>query len=311
MNLLAFALELEMEDQLTSSWDKMIKKLESWFDDFVVNLPNLLLAILIFSASFFLSNYINKLILKLLDKTKMQRSIKVMISKIIAIVVIVVGLILALGILNLNKVLTTMLAGAGVAGLAIGLALQGTLSNTFSGIVLSVVDNIKIGDWVTTNDFSGEVVEINLRNTTIKETDNNFVYIPNKLVVESTLKNFSSTPFSKVILNCGVGYESDLQLVKDITVAVLKENFTEAENSEVQFFYTEFGDSSINFQVRFWIPAKRQIEINEAKGKAIMLLKSTFDQHQINIPFPIRTLNFTNPISVNTQHLSNTDKADN
>lgn len=292
----------ELKEKAASAWEKMIGKLEAWFDSMVVNLPNFLLAILVFSASFLLSGYISKLILKLLDKTRMQRSIKLMISKILAVVVIVVGLVLALGIMNLNKVLTTLLAGAGVAGLAIGLALQGTLSNTFSGIVLSIVDNIKIGDWVTTNGFSGEVIDINLRNTTIKEPDNNYVYIPNKLVVENTLKNFSSTSLSRVILDCGVGYESDLQMVKDITTSTLKARFNETENTEIQFFYTEFGDSSINFQVRFWINATKQAEINMAKGEAIMLIKTAFDQHNINIPFPIRTINFTNPLSLNNNN---------
>lgn len=290
-------IESDMTSRLTTAWDKMIDKLVDWFDTIVINLPNFLLAVVIFGASFFLSGYIHKLILKLLQKTKMQRSVKVMISKVLSVVVIVVGLVLALGVLNLNKVLTAMLTGAGVAGLVIGLALQGTLSNTFSGIVLSVVDNIKIGDWVTTNDYSGEVIDINLRNTTIKERDNNLVYIPNKQVVENTLKNLSSTATAKVIVTCGVGYESDLELVKELTVKTIKENFNEV-NDAVDFFYTEFGDSSINYELRFWIKSTKAIEIFEARGKAIMLIKKAYDANNINIPFPIRTINFTNPMEV-------------
>ncbi|GLB49569.1 mechanosensitive ion channel family protein [Neptunitalea lumnitzerae] len=300
-----------MSEQLETAWDKLQEKLGGWFDSIIVSLPNFLLAVLVFGVSFFLSGYISKLILKLLHRTKMQRSVKIMISKIVSVVVIVVGLILALGIMNLNKVLTTMLAGAGVAGLAIGLALQGTLSNTFSGIMLSVVDNIKIGDWVSTNDYVGEVVDINLRNTTLKQPDNKYVYIPNKLVVENTLKNFSSTTTAKVILTCGVGYESDLSLVEEVTTNVIKENFNDIPNSEVQFFYTEFGDSSINFELRFWIIAKKQMDINIAKGKAIMLIKSAFDANDINIPFPIRTINFTNPMTIKGNNQPNSNQSDN
>ncbi|GLB51360.1 mechanosensitive ion channel protein [Neptunitalea chrysea] len=292
-----FAQEIEMGEQLETAWEKLEKKLGGWVDSIIVNLPNFLLAILIFGVSFFLSNYINKFILKVLQRTKMQRSIKVMIAKIVSIVVIIVGLVLALGIMNLNKVLTTMLAGAGVAGLAVGLALQGTLSNTFSGIMLSIVDYIKIGDWIDTNGYSGEVVEINLRNTTIEQGDNNLVFIPNKLVVEGNLKNYSSRPIARVILSCGVGYESDLKLVEEITVNTIKENFKDI-NTEVQFYYTEFGDSSINFEVRFWIRSRDQMTLNIAKGKAIVLIKAAFDEHNINIPFPIRTINFSNPMSL-------------
>ena len=91
------------------------------------------------------------------------------------------GLFLALGVMNLSKTLETLIGAAGVSGLVIGLALQGTLSNTFAGIVLSFRKSIEIGNWVETNGFSGEVVEISLKNFVVKEADNNMVLIPNKI----------------------------------------------------------------------------------------------------------------------------------
>ncbi|SFU53555.1 small conductance mechanosensitive channel [Pustulibacterium marinum] len=289
----------EINEQFKTAWDKMVTKLGDWFDAIVVNLPNFILAILVFVAAFLLSGYISKFTLRLLHKTKMQRSIKIMISKIVSVMVILIGMILALGIMNLSKVLTTILAGAGVAGLAVGLALQGTLSNTFSGIMLSVVDNIKIGDWVETNGYTGEVLDIDLRNTTIRQVDNKLVYVPNRLVVENSLKNYSTNSQARVILTCGVGYESNLEMVREVTIKVAKELSKDSgRENEVQFFYTEFGDSSINYELRFWVNAAKLINIREAKGEAIMKIKKAYDQHNINIPFPIRTINFTNPMTV-------------
>lgn len=294
--------EPEIDEQFKSSWEKMINKFGDWFDVIVYNLPNFIIALVVFVASFLLSGYISKLIMKLLHRTKMQRSVKMMISKVISVVVIIIGLVIALWVMNLSQVLTTILAGAGVAGLAVGLALQDTLSNTFSGIMLSVVDYIKIGDWVTTNGFSGEVVDIDLRNTTVREVDNKLVYIPNKLVVENTLKNYSTSAFAKVILTCGVGYESDLEKVKEITVGVAKEIAKKCgRENEVDFFYTEFGDSSINYELRFWVNSAKMLGIRQAKGEAIMKIKKAYDAHGINIPFPIRTINFTNPMTVKEQ----------
>ena len=214
---------------------------------------------------------------------------------------------IALGLLNLDKLLTSILAGAGVAGLAIGLALQGTLSNTVSGVILSFLPEIQIGDWVETNGYAGEVLEVNLRNIVIKQGDNNHVIIPNTKIVEDSFKNYSSTKRSRVMVNCGVGYESDLEKVQEITVNAIYEIFKQNRNEEVEFAYEGFGDSSINYVVRFWTDVTKQRDILFAKHKAILAIKKAYNENDINIPFPIRTLDFgknkfrSETITVNTK----------
>jgi small conductance mechanosensitive channel len=200
---------------------------------------------------------------------------------------------LILGILDLSKTLNTILAGAGVAGLAIGLALQGAISNTYSGIILSYIDQIKFGDWIQSNDYEGEVVDINLRTVTIKQRDNNLVYLPNKLVLENPIRNFSTTPKTRVIVDCGIAYSSDLEFVKKLVKETIYQAFKDFNSQEeVIFFYKEFGDSSINFETRFWVDSKSALEVALAKSKAIIAIKAAFDKNNINIPFPIRTLDF-------------------
>jgi small conductance mechanosensitive channel len=182
------------------------------------------------------------------------------------------------------------LAGAGVAGLAVSLALQGTLSNTFSGLFIAIKDEINKGDYVQTNGYAGKVVDIDLRNTKIKESDNNIVVIPNRLIMENPFKNYGLTNRIRVSINCGVGYESDLEQVKDLTINAIEEIFPPKSNEKIEFFYTEFGGSSIDFKLRFWVDATENRIILNAKSDAIMKIKSLYDKHNINIPFPIRTL---------------------
>lgn len=288
-----------MEKKFIDAWNKMIEKLESWMDTIVVNLPNVLIALLVFGLSLVASKYISKLVLRVLNKSNLRPSMKNLISKIISIFVIAIGLFLILGILNLSKALNTILAGAGVAGLAVGLALQGALANTYSGIVLSYIKNLKFGDWIETNDYEGEVVDIDLRAITIKQVDNNLVYIPNKLVVENPIKNYSTTSQSRVILECGVGYESDLRFVKKLTVDTIVNNFDAVENKEdVLFLWREFDDSSINYELRFWINSTSALEVAKAKSETMMLLKDAYDENDINIPFPIRTLDFPKEFTI-------------
>ena len=293
-----------MKDQLAEAYNLLIDKLEGWFNIIVTNIPNLILAILVLFAAYFVSKYVNKYVSKLMARRVEQNSITNMVGRISAVVVVLAGLFLALGILNLSKTLTSLLAGAGVAGLAIGLALQGTLSNTFAGIVLSFRKKIQIGHWVETNGFSGEVMDINLKDFTLKEADNNIVVIPNKKILENPLKNYTLTTKMRVFLECGVGYESDLEQVEQLTKETICNTFDQIEKPEdVEFYFTEYGSSSINYLCRFWIDAENALEKLRAKSKAIIEIKKAYDKADINIPFPIRTLQFDNKLSFEAQNL--------
>ena len=297
-----------MKEQFSEAWSKMIEKLDSWLDTLVINLPNILIAIVVFALSIILSRAISKGVAKLLDKTKLQDSMKSLLSKIASIVVVLLGLFLILGILNLSKALNTVLAGAGVVGLAVGLALQGALANTYSGIVLSYVKHIKFGDWIESNGFEGEVIDLDLRSVTLKQPDNNLVYLPNKLVVENPIKNYSTTSQSRVILECGVGYSSDLEQVRSLVKSTILENFESIENNDdIIFLYSEFGDSSINFETRFWIESTSALEVAKAKTDAMIAIKAAFDKNDINIPFPIRTLDFPKSIKITSSDKQESD----
>lgn len=280
----------QFQGQMTSSWDKIMNKLAGWVDAIILNLPNLILAILIFTIAYWLSTYIKSWVNKLLRKPIKEASIRGLISNIASIIFIALGLVLALNVLNLNDVLTSILAGAGVAGLAVGLALQGTLANTFSGIFLAIRDVISVGDWVETNGFSGTIIEIDLRNTKLKESDNNIVVIPNQMILDNPFKNYGLTTKIRTTIKCGVAYGSDLESVQEIAKEAIKELYPPQAGQEVEFHYLEFGGSSIDFQLRFWVNAIKNLTALEAKSKAIIAIKKAFDANNIDIPFPIRTL---------------------
>lgn len=288
-----------MSEKFSEAWSKMLEKLNKWFDALILNLPNIMIAIVVFAITVFISRYISRGVSRLLEKTKLQASMRSLLSKIASIAIVLLGLFLVLGILNLSKALNTVLAGAGVVGLAVGLALQGALANTYSGIVLSYIKHIKFGDWIESNGFEGEVIDLDLRSVTLKQPDNNLVFLPNKLVVENPIKNYSTTSQSRVILECGVGYESDLDLVRDLVKKTILENFESIENKDdIIFLYEEFGDSSINFETRFWIKSTSALEVAKAKTDAMIAVKKAFDQNSINIPFPIRTLDFPQKLKI-------------
>ncbi|NNE78401.1 MAG: mechanosensitive ion channel [Pricia sp.] len=297
--------KFSIQDALTNLWDK----LDGWLDAIILKLPNIAMAILVMIIFYFLARALRKLFRNVLLQKIGQKSIQEIISKTVFIVVILVGFFVALGVLELDKVLTSILAGAGVVGLAIGLALQGTLSNTFGGLVLSFMPQLKIDDFIEADGTKGFVDEISLRNITIRRPDNNYVIIPNSKFIDGSFTNYSISQRTRIVVTCGVGYESSLQEVEDLTVKIIGENFKQNEGEEVEFFFTEFGDSSINFMVRFWVEMTKGKQEHAARHKAVKLIKSHFDAKDINIPFPIRTLDFgKNNLTVHTEKANGKEK---
>lgn len=289
-----------MNSEITKSFTDIYDKLNGWVTGFINNLPNLLVAIIVMIISYYTAKFVNKWAVRLASKKVPQKSIAKLIGKFAAIVVVSMGLFLALGALDLSKTLNTLLAGAGISGLVIGLALQGTLSNLLSGIVLSFREKIQLGHWVETTGYAGEVVDINLHSLVLKEFDNSLVIIPNKTIIENPLKNYSLTNKMRVAVTCGVGYESDLEEVEHLVKKAIKSVYHQNDGSEIEVYFTEFGDSAINFVCRFWVDATDAKNRLDAKSAGMKAIKQSFDANNINIPFPIRTLEFNNKLDLNT-----------
>ncbi len=282
---------------MNEAWSLMLEKLNSWVETLTSMMPNMILALFVILITVILSRISSRYISRLLNYRIDSPSVRNLLSTFISIFVIALGLFLALGILNLDKALTSILAGAGVAGLAIGLALQGTLSNTFAGIFLAFKDVMSVGDFIETDNYSGTVDQITLRYIKLREPDNNIVIIPNKIITENPFKNYGLTQQVRTSVTCGVSYDSDLEEVKNIAISAIQRNFPVSEDNEIEFYYTSFGDSSINFLLRFWVKAITSLSIMEAKSKAIELIKSDFDINHIDIPYPIRSIKMDSKIT--------------
>ena len=278
---------------MTQEIQKSIDKVYEWGESLVANLPNIILAIIVMILTYFVSRIINNIVLKLINKRVPKIAIARLIARTSSVIVITIGLFIILNVLNLSGTLKTILSAAGISGLVIGLALQGTLSNTLSGIILSFRKNIKIGNWIETNGYAGEVIDININYFVLKEADNNIVVLPNKSILENSFKNYSLTSKMRITIDCGVSYDSDLELVERLTTETINKHFNqESIDTEMEFYYTAFGDSAINFIVRFWIDGTSGIPKLKAKSQAIIEIKKAFAKADIDIPFPIRTLQF-------------------
>lgn len=271
-------------------WTKMIDKMEGWWDALVLRLPNLALAIVVIVVFYFIAQGITSFLRNILRKYNVDQSMRRVIRKIVFGIIFLLGFFIALGVMDLKQALTSLLAGAGVAALAIGLALQGTLSNTFSGIMLSFLPKIKIGDYIETDSHGGFVEEISLRNLVLRRPDNHYVIMPNSKFIQEPFVNFSLEPRSRITVKCGIAYGSDLRKVEELVRKVIAEQFEQKEDERIEFYFLEFADYRIDFMTRFWTDFIKKSQMYQAQHEAILAINEIFAEHDIHIPYPITTL---------------------
>lgn len=279
-------------EELNDAYGIVMGKVEDWITGFIAMLPNLVVAIFVLIIFFVAGKLARKAVNKLLSSVTDNKTITNLLETIISIAVIGIGVFIALSVLQLDSAVTSLLAGAGIIGLALGFAFQDIASNFISGVILSIRHPFGIGDIIQTNDFYGTVEKLNLRNTIMKSVTGQIVYIPNKKVFENPLENFTSTGIRRVDLSCGVSYGDDLEKARDVALKAVDEVENVLSDKGIEFYYDEFGDSSINFKIRFWVSFVTNPDFWQARNDAIIAISKAFDRNDIMIPFPIRTLDF-------------------
>ncbi|MBB1286056.1 mechanosensitive ion channel [Flavisolibacter sp. BT320] len=268
------------------------RKLYDWMRDFIRMLPNLLLATLVIVVGLYLSKFISRFARKTFNRLSHGAVITNLFGSFIYIFCIGITLFIALSILGLNKALTSMLAGAGIAGLAFAFAFQDIAANFMAGILITLRRPIRVGDVVKIKDYMGKVQTVNLRDTVVMTFQGQMVIIPNKEVLQNPIENFSLLGKRRMDLTVGVSYGEDLQKVKNLALEAVSSISGLSPGEPITFFYEEFADSSINFSIRIWVATPEQPEYLRVRSEAIQKIKQAFDETGITIPFPIRTLDF-------------------
>lgn len=275
---------------LTDTFAALIDKLESWLDSFVLLLPNLVGALLAVAISVALGRLLGGFVYRGLERVSANQALNSFARKLTRFLGVVVGLVVALQILGLGKAATTFLAGAGLIGLALGFALQDLSANFIAGVAMAFKRPIEVGDLVETNDRVGLVERIELRSTVLRSPDGRLVRMPNRKIFEEAIINHSTTGNRRVEIAVGVSYSADLEEVDRATRAAIEQVADRDSSRDIEVYFKEFGDSSINLVARFWIPFARNVDYLRAQNQAVRAIKKTYDARGIVIPFPIRTL---------------------
>ncbi len=267
-------------------------KLVGWAEEIVAMLPNVAVAMLVMVLFYFIARIASYSSKKILNKISDRVAINNLFATMVNLIVLAIGLIIALNLLHLEKTITSLLAGAGILGLAIGFAFQDVSANFIAGVLMAFRKPIQIGDIISSQGYTGVVEEIDMRVTIIRTFQGLHVIIPNKDVFQTPVTNYTKTHDRRIDLEVGVSYAEDLEQVRKITLDAVKDLPYLLEDKEIGFYYNEFGDSSINFTIMIWVNYPDEPGFLKARSDVIIKIKKAFDENGITIPFPIRTLDF-------------------
>ena len=277
--------------QITDYLTLISDKLATWYEMIVRLVPNFILAVIMVVVFSFLSRIARKTIARIMGKLSHNISLVSLVSTLTRVAIMAIGLFCALSILGLDKTVTSLLAGAGVIALAIGFAFQDLTANFISGTFITLQRPIQVGDVVETNGFTGKVKSINLRSVIMENFSGQEIEIPSKDIFQKPITNFSKSGQRRIQVDCGIAYTDDLDKVQRLALEAVNSHEFISDFKPAELHFTEFGDSSINFLIWFWL--KQEVAGPPlAKSEVIKAIKKTFDANDITIPFPIRTLEF-------------------
>ena len=269
--------EITLPD-LGFNWEEVLTTIKTNGVDLAINLAT---AIVIFYVGRIVVRLMTRGLRKVMDAQEVDKTLVTFVSNLANMVLILMVFIAAIGALGVQT--TSFIAILGAAGLAIGLALQGSLSNFASGVLIVLFRPYKVGDWVEAAGISGAVLEVQILTTILKTGDNKQVIVPNSQIMGSIITNYSAHDTRRVDMVIGVSYDDDLDKVRKTLEELIAADDRILKDPAHTIAVSALADSSVNFVVRPWVKTSDYWGVMFDMTEAI---KRRFDQEGISFPFP-------------------------
>ena len=277
MEFLANELGDKVEKLSRISWKEM-------FERYVPVACDYLLRIALVLVIFFVGRKLIKKIVSLCDQALKRHGMEVTVRRFFCNVINALGYICMLGILlqTVGLTATSLTALVASAGVAVGLALQGSLSNFAGGVLILLMKPFVIGDYIVQGNTEGTVKEIGLVYTELITADNRLIVIPNGTLIDSSIVNVTATGKRRLELSVGIGYKSDLKKAKEVLIRLGENDPARDLENPVNVFVSELAESSVNLGLHVWVSSS---EYWNAKWRLTENIKMAFDEEGIEIPF--------------------------
>lgn len=254
-------------------------------------LPPFVIAVVILFLTRIVANVAQRIAAAVGDRTLSSRSLRILLAKTAYVTTWIVGILAASVIAFPGLSLGDLIAALGLGSVAVGFAFQDIFKNFLAGVLLLIREPFQLGDQLIIGDYEGTVEEINIRSTMVQTYQGERVVLPNSMVFTSPVQVRTAFSHRRTDLGVGVDYNTPLPEAAKILQRTITSVEGVLENPQPEIDLVGFGDSSINFVVRYWT-APQQAQVRRIQTRAIMAIKAAFDEADVTIPYPIRTLYF-------------------
>lgn len=258
---------------------------EKLVDYSAVIVPKILWALLVLWIGFKIVNMINRGVHKIMDKNHWDPMLESFLSSLISILLKVMVIISAAGIIWVQT--SSFVAMLAAAGLAIGMALSGTLQNFAGWVMILMFKPYKIWDYIEAGGYSGSVSQIHIFNTILLTPDKKTIIIPNSDISNSAMTNYSSEPVRRLDMQVGISYSDDIDLAKDTLLELAKADSRVMQDKDITIVVDSLWDSAVIINFRFFLKSS---DYWATKWEMTEKIKKTFDKKGLNFPFPQRDI---------------------
>ncbi len=260
------------------SWKELLHSVLRWLGGFA---GNLLLALVIFFAGWFLAKLVSRLVKKAMNKGKLEPLVVSFTGSLVKALVLVAAFISAVAQLGVN--ITSLIAALGAAGLTASFALQGSLSNLVSGMQIIFTKPFKMGDYLAFGNYEGTVKRIEILYTILSTFDNKEVIVPNSQITGGVVVNYTSNGTRRLDLSYAVSYQTDLRQAKAVLAKTALEDSRVLKEPAPVIAVGELKDSSVTLVAKLWCRQEEYWNLYYAMQEAV---KEAFDREGITIPYP-------------------------
>jgi small-conductance mechanosensitive channel len=262
---------------------------------FVERIPYFIASIIVILIFWFLSIVFKKVVYKLLGSRSRHQNLVKVFQRVGGALIIFIGFMIAMVIAVPGFTPAKLIGALGIGSVAIGFAFKDIFQNLLSGILLLISEPFRIGDQIVSGDYEGTVEDIKIRATTIKTYDGRQVVIPNSDLYTSALTVNTAYKQRRLQVAVGIGYEDDIEAAKAEILQALDKVESVSKKAQPSVIATGFGDSTIDLMVRWFIEDGTQANKVTSIHQVIVEIKSALDAAGVNIPFPIRTIDLSDP----------------
>lgn len=261
-------------------WKELLPELRQYVTQFGVQIIS---AIAILTIGIWASKSVTKLLRKILNRKNVDITLVEFSSSALKFALYLFVIIAAVSRLGIET--TSLIAALGAAGLAIGLALQGSLSNVAAGIMLIIFRQIRVGQFIESGDVKGTVEKVGIFNTTLITIENKVIFIPNSKLINDNIINYSEKENRMIDLVVGISYKDDIDKAKSTLQSIIDDDSDILKQPAALIAVGELADNSVKIYVRPWVVNKKAVEV---RFRLIEQIKKKFDEENISIPYPQR-----------------------